>query len=503
MKKVCGGSFDNSILVPRMVRAILGTVVVILGLFGTVMMAYLPYAAADVWHVPRDYPTIQAAINAAGSADEIVLDVGIYYEGINFLGKAITVRGTDPNDAGVVAATVIDGNQRDSAVVFSSGEGKDSVLSGVTVQKVNAELSYGGVYCSGSSPTISKCIISENQGGGIDCSDSSATIINCTIIENGDGIGCWRSSLIITECVINKNLRSGIYCGEKSSLTLTNCSISENLSTGLSFVDSTAMVSDCTISGNNNASGANGGGICCLSDSSPTIANCLITGNSSGAGGGIVCDWGCSPKISGCTITENSASMAGGGILCSGNASPIVVNCIIARNLVSDGSGGGIYCDGAGFVFPYPPFLGIPKPLIMNCTITENSASRFGGGICSFFSLPTITNCILWGDLPHEVTGKVKSITYSHIQTGYSGVGNIRKDPLFIAASDEDYHLQSDSPCINAGTLRGAPSEDKDGHLRDKRPDMGAYEYNLPPGTPFRGYRHRGLCSSRVLPSIW
>ena len=359
MKKEWGGFFDNSVLVPRMLRAISGTMVVILGLFGTVMMAHPPHAAAATWHVPRDYPTIQAAISASGGADEIsVLDVGIYYEGIDFLGKAITIRSTDPNDPSVVAATIIDGNQRDKAVAFTHGEGKDSVLSGVTVQKVNANLSYGGIYCSGSSPTISKCIVSQNQGGGIDCSDSSATIDNCTITGNGDGIGCWKSSLIVTGCVISKNLCCGIYCGEKSSLILTNCSLMENLSTGLSLVDSTAAVRDCTISGNNSASGANGGGICCLSNSSPSIVNCLITGNSSCAGGGILCDWGCSPVISGCTITENSASKAGGGILCSGNASPLVVNCIIARNGVSDGSGGGIYSDGAGIVFPYPSHRG-------------------------------------------------------------------------------------------------------------------------------------------------
>jgi parallel beta-helix repeat protein len=502
MKTKWGGFFENSVLVLRMLRAISGTMVVILGLFGTVMIVHPPQVAATTRHVPRDYPTIQAAISASGGTngtDEIVLDIGIYYEGIDFLGKAITVRSTDPNDPSVVAATIIDGNQWDKAVAFTHGEGKDSVLSGVTVQKVNANLSYGGIYCSGSSPTISKCIVSLNQGGGIDCSDSSATIDNCTITGNGDGIACWKSSLIVTGCFISKNLCSGIYCGEKSLLILTNCSLMENLSSGMSFVDSTAAVRDCKISGNNSASGANGGGICCLSNSSPAIVNCLITGNSSCAGGGILCDWDCSPVINGCTITDNSASKAGGGILCSGNASPLVVNCIIARNSVSDGSGGGIYSDGAGVVFPYPltqglpALLAIPKPVIMNCTITQNSASRFGGGICSFFSLPTITNCILWGDLPQEVTGEVKSITYSDIQTGHFGHGNTRDDPLFIAPETGDYHLQPGSPCINNGTSHGAPSEDIDGYSRDMRPDMGVYEYTLAPTTPSRGGWHRGF----------
>jgi len=488
MKTGWGRSFDKSVpVLRRSARVVMETMAVIVGLFGTVIAAPLSHAAAAVRHVPHDYPTIQAAINASSGADEIVLDAGVYGESIDFMGKAITVRSTDPNDSRVVEATVINGDQRDKAVFFGHGEGKGSVLSGVTVQKVHVKLSYGGVYCSGSSPTIEKCIIKENQGGGIYCSNSSAAITDCTIQENGDGIGCWESSLTVSRCVISENQRYGIYCGENSSLTLNECLIMENLCTGLSFVDSTGTVRDCTISGNNGGCTMNGGGMSCLSNSSPTIVNCLISGNSSAAGGGIACDWGCSPVISACTITGNSAVMAGGGILCSGNASPVLTNCVISRNSVSDGSGGGIYSEGAGITLPYPPYLAIPKPVIMNCTITQNSASGFGGGICSFLSSPVITNCILWGDFPHEISGKVKTITFSDIQSGNFGPGNIKDDPLFVSPAAEDCHLQPDSPCINAGTSRGAPPEDREGHPRDKRPDMGAYEYTLPSGTEIIG----------------
>ena len=55
------------------------------------------------------YCSIQTAMDHAVDTDEIVVAPGTYFESINFLGKAITVRSTDPMDPVVVAATIIDG----------------------------------------------------------------------------------------------------------------------------------------------------------------------------------------------------------------------------------------------------------------------------------------------------------------------------------------------------------------------------------------------------------
>jgi hypothetical protein len=261
------------------------------------------------------------------------------------------------------------------------------------------------------------------------------TIINGNA-TNGGGIECYSSSPTITDCFIAMNTANsgggGIYC-YSSSPTITNCSITGN----------TAL---------------QGGGIHCSNSSSPTIANCFIAANTATDGGGIFTSY--SPaSITNCFITANTAGNGSG--ICCFFSSPTITNCSITANTA--GYGGGIYC-------------GASSPVITNCYIGGNTVGELGGGIFCANSSPTITNCILWNDSPDELSGYgVPSVTYSDIQGGYVGTGNIDADPLF---SGDGYHLTAGSPCIDAGTDAGV-YEDIDG---DARPtgaghDMGCDEF--------------------------
>ena len=67
--------------------------------------------------------------------------------------------------------------------------------------------------------------------------------------------------------------------------------------------------------------------------------------------------------------------------------------------------------------------------------------------------MPDVSNSIFWGDSPDEIADSISepTITYSDIQGGYDGTGNINADPLFVDPGS-DYHLSPDSLCIDAGT---------------------------------------------------
>ena len=226
---------------------------------------------------------------------------------------------------------------------------------------------------------------------------------------------------------------------------------------------SSPSITNCIISGNTASS--KGGGIYC-SSSSPSITNCTFSGNTASSnGGGIYCS---SSSITNCTISGNTAS-SGGGIYCSSSSSPSITNCAISGNSASS-NGGGIYCYYS-------------SPSITNCTISGNTASSNGGGIYCQSSSPSITNSILYFDSPYEIYGS-PTVTYSDIMGGYEGEGNIDKLPSFIGGGD--YHLEGDSPCIDAGTSEGAPDIDIDGELRPQGAgyDMGADECDGVPPPP-------------------
>lgn len=160
-----------------------------------------------------DFTSIQMAIDVAKNEDEIIVHPGTYYENINFFGKAITVKSTDPDDPNVVAATIIDGSQNGSVVTFEYEEDAQSVLSGFTVQNGYAN-DGGGIYCEFSSPTIINCIIIKNKadddGGGIYYYKANSTSINnCEILDNiaerGGGIYSFESLINVTNCLISNN----------------------------------------------------------------------------------------------------------------------------------------------------------------------------------------------------------------------------------------------------------------------------------------------------------
>ena len=136
-----------------------------------------PLAPAAVRHVPSQYAAIQMAISDCNDGDVVIVEPGIYYETINFIGKDIFVTSIDPNDPEVVAETIIDADYDGTVVTFENGEGPDAVLTGFTITggygTLNTFLSpevrifWGaGIYCYRSDPDIEHNVISGNSASG-------------------------------------------------------------------------------------------------------------------------------------------------------------------------------------------------------------------------------------------------------------------------------------------------------------------------------------------------
>lgn len=207
-------------------------------------------------------------------------------------------------------------------------------------------------------------------------------------------------------------------------------------------------------------------------ESNDTIIDGFTIKNGSGepnpyyTGGGGILIKNASPVIMNCDISYNNVEEEGGGIYCY-QASPIITNCTISNN--SSNKGGGIWSSEA-------------NPIMTNCTFAANNASAFGGAVGGIFGAPVLTNCILWNNsAPNgkEIYGATVVATFSDIEGGWTGDGNMDRNPYFVASNN--YRLQCRiSPCVNAGNddAPHIPLIDKDLNQRvwNSAVDLGAYE---------------------------
>ncbi|MCD4705856.1 C39 family peptidase, partial [bacterium] len=238
-----------------------------------------------------------------------------------------------------------------------------------------------------------------------------------------------------------------------------------------------------------------GGGIY-FYKSSPEIINCVIKDNQASYGGGMFF-YLSSPKISGCVIKNNQTVYYGGAIY-SDRSSPEITNCIISGNNAQR-YGGGIYGYSSSLTMTncfitgnYSQYYGggifsyKSSHKITNCTVADNRTKYYGGGMYIYGtdSLLNMTNSIIWGNENRYGSNQIvvasgcsAIVTYSDVENGYTGDGNIDFDPMFVdpvsaddaPTSNGDYHLTPYSPCVDEGSSDSnfdLPESDIDGDSR-------------------------------------
>lgn len=356
--------------------------------------------------VPGDHATIQQAIDAAIDGQSIVVAPGRYFETIDLLGKAIIVE-----SSGGPGVTTIDGGGSGSVVVFTSGEGPSTRLSGFSITNGLAP-DGGGVRCeAASSPTIVDCIVLGNEatddGGGVYViQGSNPTFLGCTIRDNlcgddGGGLLCAGASPMLVECdIIGNRAEGGSTTPNGGGLHTREGSL--------------AVIARCVIARNHAQQGA--GGIRCFG-SDAMILDCLLVGNTTDTAGGAIRAYDSEPIITNCTIVGNVAATTGGGIDSEASSASVITNCIVWGNIA-------------------PTQAQIGAGSVISATVTYCDVEGGWAGVGNFDLDPRFVDPL-----------------------GPDGTA---------ASGDEDYHLLGDSPCIDAGssTAPGLSMVDFDGDDR-------------------------------------
>jgi parallel beta-helix repeat protein len=305
-------------------------------------------AFATTWTVDddgkADFDNIQDAIDAASIGDEIVVMPGSYMSTqdghvVNMLGKAVTLRSSDPSDPDVVAATIIDGEGARRGIACFNNETGWTIIAGFTITNgydVGFEYPFNGgqnppddggagMYNIFSSPTIMNCIFTNNsavRGGGMDNFYCNPTLTNCTFENNtaddgGGGMRNYGSGPALTNCTfIGNTANSGGGMGNSNhgGPTLNDCTFTDNTATyggGMYILDNQSQtMTNCIFTSN---TAVRGGGM--LNYSNHTLTNCTFENNTaSEEGGGMYNNYGSSPTLNDCTFTGNIASFEGAGM---------------------------------------------------------------------------------------------------------------------------------------------------------------------------------------------
>ena len=268
-----------------------------------------------------------------------------------------------------------------------------------------------------------------------------------------------------------------------------------------------------------------GGGILILTSGSPTVRNCKFIGNRCTFGGGAGYIFGANGTFQSCEFTDNvggsfggafdtngttvtwesciftnnSASRAG-AIESYGSSQTKITNCVFRLNKATSTKSGGAMRAGT------PSTVTSRDSTFVGNTTTATT----GAGFYNTSGSSTLANCIFWGNTGsggvtanNQITaaGGTNTVSYSLVQGGATGTGNVNVDPLFVNLATGDLHLQATSPAIDAGSNSLIPAGitvDRDGLTRrfdittvvdtgvGPAPvvDMGAYEVQGPPPPP-------------------
>ena len=454
------------------------------------------------------FATIQKGVDVAIDMDTIYVSNGSYEGGIVISDKAISLIGESREETKI--------NQPISSPQISIINClEDTTRVDNFIIKHGSSNNGGGIYSSGSTVAIDNVDFEENSSS-----------------NNGAAIKSIESTVKVQNSTFNLNtcnsLGGAIYVDPLTTCEIYNSSFTNNGAWHGGAIATVGggklLVQGCSIS-NNNAAGYNpnpdydyptfggGGGIYQEWSDSLEIYDTEIINNTAetGAGGGIAIYLSNDIIIDNIILNNNSSSgtihpSGGGGAAFYRVDNILFENSTIANNVANDNSGGGIFLGSesgnaalvvnatfnrlsifnnhamsGGGIFCWSAILNL-----YNSTLAQNEATNSewsGGGLASHYvSEPNIINSLFYNNIPNSIkNGYLQTpvlVSYSLTQEAWGGQGNLVDiDPLFMNPYNEDFSLQLNSPCIDAGTadLDQDGTDDITDYL-GAAPDMGASE---------------------------
>ena len=391
------------------------------------------------------YTSLQTAISASSSGDQIWVAKGTYYPSSSYdlvntprnyhfrLKNNVRIYG---GFAGI--ETTID--QRNN---YGNGQSNETILSGDLSNNDDFQYSFGYVSPTGNdncyhlfyhpngTALTSAAVL---DGFTIKGGNSNSTAPN----NAGGGMFNYSSSPTLNHIVFVHNsayLGSGMY-NYSSSPVLNNVTFNNNI-------------------GPYNSGDLYGGGVYNENSSSPTITNAVFSSNFAMSGAGLCNKTSSSPKLFNVLFYDNNAVAEGGAILNVDNSSPIITNATISAN---DASFGGGICN-----------INLSSPTLNNCIITGNTTSDEGHQMC-IYNGTTLANNTCYSNGTNDI----------YVGTGtFTPTFCITSNPRFIDATNNIFRIAGTSPCVNTGKdSYNTTTTDVRGQARKNGGiDIGAYEW--------------------------
>jgi predicted outer membrane repeat protein len=414
--------------------------------------------------VPEDYPTIQAAIDAAIDGDTVLVYPGTYVDTVSFKGKNIVVgsRFLTTGDTSYIRQTIIDADWNGSVVSFTSLEDSTAELCGFTLTHGSGTpvmrgsggpgFCGGGIFIAGSGPYLHHLRIINNEvsfrGGGIFIKTQRPLKIHDMLFANnraeniGGGV-CVEtrlhppypvfSNLVIASCEAYSG--GGLSLISGSTLIADRMEISGNtaeIGGGLN-IDHSHLVGTQVVIAQNIGNWAGGGAH--IYNGTLELTDGTITGNSTGGNGG-----GCAVETYGrvyltnTDVSQNLANSNGGGLSHTtlnypgtGNTWLTVENSTFTDNHALGGSGGAIYSRTLDLKFS--------KAILSHNTAANDGGAIFSEGILTAENTLIVDNSAgLWGGgFVVRDDAVFTNVTIASNQAWVGGSGVIQASEDFLA----------------------------------------------------------------------